>query len=248
MCVLFSWPAPEARGFELYLWQDFRYNPGHPKKEDQGLRLDEGTWNRLLEGLPTRVGVAKSDSSRADFVFGENAPFIFTGPFKLVAYRDGRPDQKETEQLTCRLKYWEFPRPGPTNPDRTFKPFPACWARWLLLGELAYRGRNGLACDNFLAHVQALLGTTPVAAPNAAQPLGPEPGHANSNVPAPAASTVPSLPTVPVAEPMTDSSAGTEEQAQWFHRLERLMEWRARGFLTDLEFASAKAKLGLRAE
>ena len=241
-------PLQDARGFELYLWQDFRYNPGHPKKEDQGLRLDEGTWNRLLEGLPTRVGVAKSDSSRVDFVFDENAPFIFTGPFKLVAYRDGRPDQKETEQLTCRLKYWEFKKPGPPNPDRSFKPCPACWARWLLLGELAYRARNGLACDNFLGNVQAVLGSTPVAAPSAAEPLGPDTVHANSSVPASTATTAPSLPTVPVAEAMTESSAGTEEQAQWFQRLERLMDWRSRGFLTDLEFASAKAKLGLRTE
>eukprot|EP00974_Lingulodinium_polyedra_P097303 9429522-Lingulodinium_polyedra.AAC.2 len=35
---------------------------------------------------------------------------------------------------------------------------------------------------------------------------------------------------------------------EWFQRLERLMDWRARGFLTDAECAAAKAKLGLSAE
>ena len=241
-------PLQDARGFELYLWQDFRYNPGHPRKEDQGLRLDEGTWNRLLEGLPTRVGVAKSDSSRADFVFDENAPFIFTGPFKLVAYRHGRPDEKETEQLTCRVKYWEFARPGAPNPDRAFKPCPTCWARWLLLGEVAYRDRHGLACDDFLRRVRAVLGGTDAAGAHAAAPVGPGPGHADAGAPISTASTAPMLPTAPVAEPMADASAGAAEQSQWFHRLERLMDWRARGFLTDTEFAAAKARLGLPAE
>ena len=233
---------------EYGLAQAFRYNPGHPRKEDQGLRLDEGTWNRLLEGLPTRVGVAKSDSSRADFVFDEDAPFIFTGPFKLVAYRHGRPDEKETEQLTCRIKYWEFARPGAPHPDRTFKPCPACWARWLLDGEVAYRDRHGFACDVVLRRVRAVLGSSGPAAPLAGVPAGPGPGHADASVPVSTASTAPSLPVALVAEPMPDASAGPDPQSQWFHRLERLMDWRARGFLTDTEFATAKAKLGLRSQ
>eukprot|EP00973_Karenia_brevis_P059111 8230115-Karenia_brevis.AAC.1 len=95
-------PLQDIRGYELCLWQDFRYNPGHPRREEQGLRLDEGTWNRLLEGLPTRIGVAKSDASRADFVDKENTPFIFTGPYRMIAYRNGVPDSKETEQLDTR--------------------------------------------------------------------------------------------------------------------------------------------------
>ena len=71
-------PLQNCRGYEAFLWQDFRYNPGHPSKDDQGLRVDEGTWNRLLEGLPTLIGVAKTDGSRADFVFDEDVAFFFT--------------------------------------------------------------------------------------------------------------------------------------------------------------------------
>ena len=165
-------PLQDARGYELYLWHDFRYNPGHPKKDEQGLRLDEGTWNRLLEGLPTRIGVAKSDSSRSDFVFKDTAPFIFTGPFKLLAYRNGLPNQKETEQLACRLKYWMFDRAAPQERDRSFKHCPLCWSRWLLLGELGFRMRRGESLNEFLIKAQATLGSSGAAI---AQPSGHQP-------------------------------------------------------------------------
>ena len=33
-------PLEGIRGHELILWHDFRYAPGHPKKEEQGMRLD----------------------------------------------------------------------------------------------------------------------------------------------------------------------------------------------------------------
>ena len=56
------------------------------------------------EGLPTLIGVAKTDGSRADFVYREDGVFICTGPFKLQAYEGGRVDQCETEQLDCRMK------------------------------------------------------------------------------------------------------------------------------------------------
>ena len=114
-------PLQDCRGHELFLWQDFRYSPGHPHKEEQGLRLDEGTWNRLLEGLPTRIGVSKSDGNRADFVYDEDAAFIFTGPFRLVAYRNGFPNDNETEQLTCRMRYVHLQQPAPVQLDRSFK-------------------------------------------------------------------------------------------------------------------------------
>ena len=88
---------------ELLLWQDLRYAPGHPSKEEQGLRIDEGTWNRLLEGLPTLIGVPKSAGAR-DFVYTEDAGFVFTDPFELTAWRNGVPDEYETVQLTTRLQ------------------------------------------------------------------------------------------------------------------------------------------------
>ena len=46
-------PLLNCRGHELFLWQDFRYAPGKPgRKEDVGLQLDEGSFNRILEGEP----------------------------------------------------------------------------------------------------------------------------------------------------------------------------------------------------
>ena len=123
-----------------------------------------------------------------------------------------------------------------------------CWARWLLVGEVAYRDRHGIACDDFLRRVQAVLGGTGTDAPQAAAPMGPGHAQPDTAMPASTASTAPSLPTASVAEPMPDTSRGTEAHTQWFQRLERLMEWRERGFLTDTEFATAKAKLGLCTE
>ena len=35
-----------------------------------------------------------------DFIFDEATPFIATGPFKLVAHKDGAPDGVETEHET----------------------------------------------------------------------------------------------------------------------------------------------------
>ena len=62
-------PLEKIRGHDVLLWQDFRFNPGHPQREEVGLRLDIGTWNRLLEGLPTEIGVPKTDG-RSDGLVG----------------------------------------------------------------------------------------------------------------------------------------------------------------------------------
>jgi len=214
-------PLQDARGYELYLWHDFRYNPGHPKKDQQGLRLDEGTWNRLLEGLPTLIGVAKSDGHRADFVFKDNAPFIFTGPFKLLAYRNGLPNEKETEQLTCRLRYWVFDKPAPERRDRSFKHCPWCWSRWLLSGELGFRTRHKQTLDDFLTKVQAALPSLPASSSSASHHQQLARGTAAS-----------------AQEHPVDSQ-------EWFDKLEKLMEWRAKGFLDEQEFKRAKHRLGI---
>ena len=241
-------PMQDARGFELYLWHDFRYSPGHPKKEEQGLRLDEGTWNRLLEGLPTRIGVAKSDSSRTDFVFHENTPFIFTGPFKLAAYRNGRFDPKETEQLSCRLKYWEFAREAPDYRDRSFKPCAACWARWVLRGEMDYRVRAGQELDDFLARAHGALGRHGAAA--AAAPPAPQDPQAalsanHGGVAQPGLPVHPPVHARGLPQPVAGNTEPTASAREWFARLEKLMDWRAQGFLTEREFVAAKARLGL---
>ena len=93
----------------MLLWQDFRYQPGCLNKDDRGLRVDEGTINRLFEGQPTLIGVPKT-SGAADLVYREDAAMILTGPFKLSACRNGKADLCETEQLDARVKYVLFDR------------------------------------------------------------------------------------------------------------------------------------------
>ena len=239
-------PMQDARGFELFLWQDFRYSPGNPRKDEQGLRLDEGTWNRLLEGLPTRIGVAKSDSSRTDFVFEDNTPFIFTGPFKLVAYRSGRPDTSETEQLACRLKYWVFDTPAQADLDRSFKPCPRCWAKWLLSGEVTYRARHGHELDDVLTRAAVDLAPSGNgAASSDSQPVGTRHDSPPGPLPLAIAADEPLGPLSSVAEQPPRSFVAASVSQAWFQQLEKLMAWRERGFLTDAEFRAAKAKLGL---
>ena len=37
---------------------------------------------------------------------------VFTGPFEFTAYKGGRPNIKETEQLTTRVRYIHFNKPA----------------------------------------------------------------------------------------------------------------------------------------
>ena len=78
-----------------------------------------------------------------DFIFDEDPPFIATGPFKLVAHKDGAPDGVETEQLHTRLQYSLFlkrcPEGGLSTP-RLELCTPGCLPGWLagwLTGWLA---------------------------------------------------------------------------------------------------------------
>ena len=171
-------PLESIRGHELILWHDFRYSPGHPRKEEQGMRLDEGTFNRLLEGLPTRIGVPKSDGTRRDFVYDESAAFIFTGPFSLTAYRNGAPDAKETEQLACRVRYVHFSRLAPPADAvrRDFKACPVCWARWILSGELDWRAQEGHNIDELTAVPAAVHARTAWQTAASSSSTAPAPG------------------------------------------------------------------------
>ena len=224
-------PLQDARGHELFLWQDFRYSPGHPRKEEQGLRLDEGTWNRLLEGLPTLVGVAKTDGSRGDFVYKDDAPFVCTGPFALQAYKNGYADPKETEQLACRMKYVVFGRaaPPPEQLSREFRPCAFCWSQWLLRGECEWRASCGQAADDFMEQVGRVL-----PAPD---------GHTQ----------LPSAPAAAASEPVLAVPGGVAHAPGatgvaapgFFEQLSQLMMWRDQGKLSDREFAAAKVRLGL---
>ena len=225
-------PLQDVRGHEVFLWQDFRYCPGHPRVQEQGLRLDEGTWNRLLEGLPTLIGVAKTGGSRGGFVYDEDAAFILTGPSMMAAYKNGVVDEYETAQLTCRVKYWHFSRPAPEQRNRDFKACVGCWSRWLLQGEVEWQAARGIAPDEFIAKASAALSrgrTTP-----GSSSAGHEPPSTPPRAPPAAA------PLLPVG------SAGGQTGAQaFFEQLSQLMAWRQAGLLSDSEFASAKRVLGL---
>jgi hypothetical protein len=214
-------PLQDIRGHEICLWQDFRYNPGHRNKDEHGLRLDEGTWNRLLEGLPTRIGVAKTDGSRSDFVYRENTPFIFTGPFKLVAYRNGKADEVETDQISCRLQYVNFERPAPKSRNRAFKHCPSCWSRWLLIGELMWQQQRGIEPGPFCAKARDALNFHPLQTEELPQP--------------------PRAPAAELQQPVPSESAHPD----FFTQLRSLMEWHTKGLLSDSEFKVAKSKLGL---
>ena len=214
-------PLENIRGHEVLLWQDFRYNPGHPKREEQGMRLDEGTWNRLLEGLPTAIGVPKSDGSRSDFVYVEDTPIICTGPFMLMAYRNGVPDKVETDQLTARMKLWVFGMPASGNLDRAFKVCAHCWSRWLLAGEIEWQRCNRPQLDPFASKVADLM----------------YPAGSSSS------SALPPTAQVATGEPQTLASAASP--CNVMTQLARLIEWKTSGLLSDTEFANAKLKLGL---
>lgn len=221
-------PLQDIRGHELLLWQDFRFCPGHPRKEEQGLRLDEGTWNRLVEGLPTLVGVAKTDGSRGDFVYHEDAPFIGTGPFKLTAFKNGRPDEVETEQLDCRMRYWMFSRPARPILTRKFKACPLCWSRWVLDGASRWQSQRGIPPDELMQKVLAAhLPPRPAALPPAAGPGGQSSGAAA------------------LAGPGCAAAPAAGQPGRLFELMSQLMAWRAHGMPTDAEFASAKRQLGL---
>lgn len=220
-------PLQNIRGHELFLWQDLRYSPGHPSKEETGLRIDEGTWNRLLEGLPTLIGVAKTDGSRGDFVYDEDAAFVFTGPFVLTAWRNGRPDERETEQLTTRLRYIHFNRPAPPRQGKSPKPCAFCWSRWVLLGHLYWLRGQGAPLDEFMARVAARLeGVAPPCRPSKI-----------ARVDGPAAS--------PAMDPPPQLSAGASSASHLLQQMATLIDWRLAGHLTDAEFEAAKRQLGL---
>lgn len=228
-------PLQDIRGHELFLWQDFRYNPGHPRKDEQGLRVDEGTWNRLLEGLPTRIGVAKTDGARGDFVYSEDAAFIFTGPYTMVAYRNGYPDDKETEQLDARVNYVHFKRPCRQGLDRTFEHCAKCWSRWILEGELQWEQMNNVPADDFMKKVLAGITGTQSGSGTALS--------ANSQVASSSSSMVGPVLTPSSATSHTGSPATS--QKDFFNQLQSLIEWRAKGCLSEKEFAAAKQKMGL---
>ena len=241
-------PLETIRGHDILLWQDFRYNPGHPKKEEVKLRLDIGTWNRLLEGLPTPIGVPKSDGSKTDFVYTENAPLIATGPFVPTGYKDGVPNEFETEQITCRIKFWHFRRPQTDDAslNRGFKPCPLCWSRWLLGCAAEHWQVYGSEQDHLLQKVMhiksgALQGC-------ASAPEVPCPGEVNAleedaACDEEALQVLQDLERAEASTTAASSNAPPPSAPDLFQQLASLVEWRSKGLLSEQEFAQAKKKL-----
>lgn len=223
-------PLEDIRDYEIVMFQDFRYSPGHPKKGEQGIRVDEGTFNRLLEGLPTKIGVPKSDGAR-DFDYTGTAPLFFTGPFQITAFRNGVPDQRETDQINSRVKYINFTAPAPHVLNRAFKTCAVCWARWILMGEMNCRVREGRP-----------LGALLEAARYCCVPCGPEPAAAGA--PPLRGGSLP--PRVAESTPSASASAAPASAgAQMMMELDRLIAWRSQGHLSEVEFVAAKRQLGL---
>ena len=132
----------------------------------------------------------------------------------LVAYRNRRPDARETEQLTTRVRYVTFNNEAPPPQKHKLKQCSFCWACWVLQGELRWQTRAGVDLDPYMASVQSLLRDVQpdAAAPHAAH-LKKEGEHA---------------------------TGGTELT---FEKLVQLIEWRRAGFLSDQELQIAKRAL-----
>ncbi len=219
-------PLEFIRDYELVLFQDFRYAPGHPKKGEQGIRVDEGTFNRLLEGLTTKIGVPKSDGAR-DFDYEGTAPLIFTGPFQITAHRNGVPDKRETDQISSRVKYIFFNAPAPPVLNRSFKTCTVCWARWVLTGEMNCRLKEGRPLGALLEAVR-----------NCCVPCCP---GASGSLPPRVAASAPSASASETLGAAAPASAGAQMMAE----LDKLIAWRSQGHLTEAEFGAAKRNLGL---
>ena len=184
------------------------------------------------KGLPTLIGVAKTDGSRADFVYDEDVAFVFTGPCMMAAYKNGVVDDYETAQLTCRVKYWAFSRAAPEQRNRSFKPCALCWSRWLLQGEVAWQANHGIPPDTFTVRVIAALAAAATPSPGAR--------------PAPAAAVTPPSAAASSACPLPLATEPQQPHAEtFFQQLTQLMAWRQAGLLSDTEFAKAKSMLGL---
>ena len=263
-------PLESCRGHELFLWHDFRYNPGHPGRDEQGLRIDEGTWNRLLEGLPTRIGVPKT-GDRTDFLYDEDAAFIFTGPFEMTAYKNGKPDAKETAQLACRVQHVHFSTQSRgVYRGQGLQPCPKCWSRWLLEGAVDWeKAAQGRVVDPFLQEAERALvmeAETQTAAGRdfhpgfvsgrgSAEPHDQRPcrglaaqtqaasswePHSRNGAPLAAAGPVATFPA-----PLTAAArpVAAVPAAAFFEQLQSLMDWRGRGWLTEAEFLEAKTRI-----
>jgi len=223
-------PLLNCRGHELFLWQDFRYFPGKPgRKEDVGLQIDEGCFNRLLEGEPTLIEVPKN--AGVDFVFSEDTPFVATGPFEFQAYKDGVPNAYETDQLATRMQYFHFGKSVPVKEQNdSLKPCAACYAKWLLHGEIVHRahhGKHASSTTTIVEEAHALLFPGPYALKGYGVMLQTKASSSSAGS---------------GSSSSTALGAGSGEK-RTYEKLREVVEWKREGLLSEEEFAKAKTRI-----
>jgi hypothetical protein len=207
-----------------------------------GLQVDEGSMNRLWEGYTTLFEVPKNEG--ADFVFDEETPFIATGPFKFVAYKDREPNEKETEQLTTRFQYFSFDRSIPhAQQKKGFAPCPRCWAKWLLHGEIMYRKEKGKdPRSNTDVVDRAAERLFPAGEPQLGAYAKKISGLSSKRAATGPPATPPHRPPPPGQGGQAGASASAAPAQGTFADLKQLMEWRQAGLLTMDEFVTAKER------
>ena len=157
-------------------------------------------------------------------MYKEDAAFIFTGACGFTAYKNGRPNLRETEQLTTRVRYVHFNKPAAAgHGGRALEPCPWCWSQWVLRGEVAWQTREGMEPDAFKQERKRhpfIIGEAPHVAADAAPP----------------------------SPATTHAAASIYSQDDVYTRLANLMEWKQRGWLSDTESDAAKVKIGSSAD
>jgi hypothetical protein len=216
--------------------KDFRYSPGKPgRKDDVGLQLDEGSFNRILEGEPALVEVPKNEGF--DFVFDEDTPFVATGPFELVVYKNGVPNAYETGQLATRLQYVHFTKSiAKEAQNDTRNPCGRCYAKWLLHGEATYREKNS----------KHPLSTTPIFEV-ARETLFPGrfglQSFAAAMVRDSRKSRVDSGDSASSSSMDTTRTSVAAQQKTAFERMKELVAWKEQGLVDEEEFKVLKRKM-----
>ena len=168
---------------------------------------------------------------------------MFTGPFELTAFRNGRMDVRETEQIATRVKYIRFDRPAPPRQGKAPKACSFCWSRWVLYGQLQWMYDGGIPLDDFFKAVEFMAqgGVVQPSVPPSAPVV---PGRTAPSPVVPVTVTAP-LSSTPVAAVPLGSDVVAPTSGDMFHKLSKLIEWRCAGHLSEPEFAAAKNALGL---
>ena len=87
--------------------------------------------------------------------------------------RNGRVDDVETRQLSCRMCYVFFNKPPLARSGRGLKHCPICWSRWVIRGEMQWRRQGNHAISEFMIKVAANCRGAATDMPGSDAHLGP---------------------------------------------------------------------------